>query len=339
MMPPPMFYPPPPPPRREKSFARTIFMTLAAAIFSISLAVNGYLLLFSGIMDLGSSKSLEQTERIGDPKQRIAVIPIEGPIFDGTAVMVNGWLRQAEQDPNVKAIVLTVNTPGGSVTASDEIYYRIEQVKKNRGIPIVVSMGGMATSGGYYVSCAADQIFAQPMTLTGNIGVIMPRYNLADLAKKWGIAESTLTAPPQGFKNAGSMFAPEDPKDTAYLQGIIDGAYARFTSLVTKGRQGKLTKPHSELFNGAAFLGEVAKANGLVDQIGRREDAIDWAAKQAGLLRPTVVRFQRRSSFLEALSVKYGGPTVSNGGMSVNVNIDAAALEQLNARTPLYMPK
>src|SRR3954471_3181049 len=185
---PPMMMPPQfgPPPKREKSFARAIFTTLATTIFGLSLVANIYLLFLSGLM--GGDESLTQsTVQHGNAEEKIAVIPIEGVIYGGTADVVNKWLQLVEKDPHVKAVVLSVDSPGGGVTASDEIYNRVMQLKKNHGFPIAVSMRAVAASGGYYVSAATDQIFAEPTTITGSIGVLMPSFNINELGKKWGI--------------------------------------------------------------------------------------------------------------------------------------------------------
>ena len=142
-------------------------------------------------------------------------------------------LTAAERDQHVKAIVIDVDTPGGAVTPSDEIYARIQRFKRqNPKRPVVVTMGGMATSGGYYIAVRGDYVFAQPTTLTGNIGVILPRYNFSKLAKSYGVEEVTVTAPAHGFKNAGSPMAPISPDDDKYYQGLIDAAYGNFKTAV-----------------------------------------------------------------------------------------------------------
>src|SRR6266513_170698 len=239
---PPMMMPPMqfgPPPKKERSFSRAIFTTLATTIFGISLVANIYLLFLSGI--LGSEESTTQsTVRSGNPEEKIAVIPVEGIISQQTSDAVSKWITMVERDKHVKGVVLSVDTPGGSVTPSDEIYNRVMQLKKNRGIPIAVSMKTVAASGGYYVSAGTDQIFAEPTTITGSIGVLMPSFNLNELGKKWGIKEDTITAPPDGLKNAGSMFAEPDPRERPYLQAIADQIYGRFTTVVKDGRGAKI---------------------------------------------------------------------------------------------------
>src|SRR5207253_10849619 len=148
------------------------------------------------------------------------------------------FMNQAEKDNDVKAVVIEVDSPGGSVSASDQIYHRIEQYKKaHPGTPLVISQGGLAASGGYYVSCAGDYIFAQPSTLTGNIGVLMPRFNVSKLMDKWGVQETTITSTGATYKNAGSMFKPANEKDDQYIQDLADKAFDQFKAVVQSGRK------------------------------------------------------------------------------------------------------
>ncbi|MDB5322455.1 MAG: Protease, partial [Phycisphaerales bacterium] len=281
MYPPPMFMPPgmfkP-----QRSFARIIFTTLATAVFGLSITLNLYLLAFSvlgGGLGLSRAAGIEQTVLVeGDPKEKIAVIPVSGVILTNTADRFNAMLTAAEKDPNVKAIVIDVDTPGGAVTPSDEIHARILRFRQQFPTrPVVVTMGGLATSGGYYVSCAGEYVFAQRTTLTGNIGVILPRYNFSKLAKSYGVEEVTVTAPANGFKNAGSSLAPIDEKDNEYLQGLINDAYGSFKTAVKTGRAGKLAGKIEEIANGKVYTASEALSLGLVDQLGYATDAYDKA--------------------------------------------------------------
>lgn len=316
-------------PPKEKSFARAIFMTLATSIFGLSILANVYLIAFSG---LTANQSGMQTNTVsaGKPDQKIAVIPIRGIIMDGQVNMVRQYARAVAADKDVKAVVIEIDTPGGGVTASDEIHHILTALKKEKGnIPFVVSMGAMATSGGYYVACVGDHIYAQPTTLTGNIGVRMDRFNLSELAKKWGVTDATVEAPADGLKTAGSMLRPESEKERQYMQSLINSAFATFTERVEAGRKGKLTRPRTEIFSGAAFTAAQAKALGLVDDIGYREEAYAHAAKLANLSEPTVFKLEYRSSLLEALiGAKTGGGQPGGNG-NVQVNVDPQMVEEL----------
>jgi protease-4 len=343
MMPPPGFFKP------QRSFTRVIFTTLASVIFGLSLTMNLYMLFFSGIgSGLGFSRSEGITQTVvveGDLHQKIAVVPVTGLILEGTAEKFNQMLTLAEKDVNVKAIVLEVDTPGGAVTPSDEINARINRFRKdNPTRPVVVTMGGMATSGGYYVSCAADYIFAQPTTLTGNIGVILPRYNLSKLAQAYGVDEVTVTAPRDGFKNAGSPFSPITEKDTKYLQALIDDAYVKFTTAVGNGRSGKLVGKIEAIADGSVYPADKAKALGLVDQVGYADEAYDKAAKLANLSNKHVVKYSKPQGLLELLGGAEGKSNLAAkpgaGGVTVNgvnVNIDAALLDELTRPRLMYL--
>ena len=126
----------------------------------------------------------------GDLNTKVAVVPVEGIIDDEMALRFDHLLGQVEKDSAAKALVIRIDTPGGSASSSDEMYHRLDQFKTRTGgkVPVVISMGGMATSGGYYVACAGDYIFAEDETLTGNIGVLFPRFNVSKFINDHGIA-------------------------------------------------------------------------------------------------------------------------------------------------------
>jgi protease-4 len=337
---PPMMMPMPfgPPPKRERSFSRAIFTTLATTIFGLSLMANIYLLFLAGFVG-GDDTMTQATVHHGKDEDKIAVIPIEGVIYSGTADWVNKWIGLVEKDQHVKGVVLMVDSPGGGVTASDEIYNRVMQLKKNRQFPIAVCMKTVAASGGYYVSAGTDQIFAEPTTITGSIGVMMPNYNLAELGRKWGIKEDTITAPPDGLKNAGSMFAEPDPREKPYLQAIADQIYGRFTTIVQNGRGSKLKGNIKEICDGRIYTANDALKNGLIDQIGYPDDVYAWVKTQAGLKDPQIIKYQRPITLMGLFTgeSKQRGGDVYGGQkpMSITVNVDAQTLDEL--RTPRFM--
>ena len=329
-----------PPPRKERSFSRAIFTTLATTIFGISLMANIYLIFLAGIFG-GDENAVQSTVQTGNPEEKIAVIPIEGVIHQGTYEWVSKWVKTVEKDPHVKAVVLSVDSPGGGVTASDEIYNRVMQLKKSRGFPIVVAMKGLAASGGYYVSAGADQIFAEPTTLTGSIGVIMPNFNLNELGKKWGIKEDDITSPPDGLKNAGSMFGEPKPREREYLQAVSDQMYARFTGIVKDGRGSKLKGTIKEICDGRIYTAQEGLKNGLIDQIGYADDVYAWVKTTAGLKNPQIVKFQVPMYWLGL----FGGESKQRGAdayhrdkpLSITVNLDAQTLDELRSPRLLYL--
>lgn len=321
---------PPPPPRPRRRFVLVTLLILAIVGLAISMLLNLVLLVSGTVLSEDSGREVTLTS--GSASQRVAVIPVTGLIDDSCATRFARFMDRAQKDNSIKAVVIQVDTPGGTVTASDNIYHRIELFKQARhGVPVVVSMGGMATSGGYYVACAGDTIFAQYTTLTGNIGVLMPRYNLSKLAKTWGVEETTIVSTGARYKNAGAMLKPDDELETKYFQDLIDDAFSRFKTVIKQGRGTKLSsKPEEvaskvdEIANGKVYMAEQSKALGLIDQIGYLDDACQAAATAAGLKNPTVVRFENPPSLMDLLSSRSGSgqAQVSSSGLTIHLGQD-----------------
>jgi protease-4 len=346
MYPPPMFMPPPPP-RRGGGFVRGILVTLATTIFGLSLTLNIYLLLAHGLFSGGgSARSTNLVD--GDPMQKVAVLPIKGALMDNASERFERLMKQVEGDSNIKALVLEVDSPGGTVSASDEIYHRIGKFKSDHpSTPVVISMAGLAASGGYYVSCAGDHLFAQPSTLTGNIGVLFPMYNAARLAEKWGIEDATIESTGTPYKAAGSWLRPVSAEHRAYIQDLADKSFAQFKSVVKQGRTGKGKfdpKKLDDIANGKIYLADDAVALGLIDEKGYLQDACEYAANKANLTNPTVVRFRQQQGLLDALfddQSKLDGPSSSSsadGSVTINgVNVSAADLRDLLTPRMMYL--
>jgi protease-4 len=332
MPPPPVFYPPPPP--RRGGFVRAVFTTLALVVFSFSLILNVYLLIVSGVASLASSDTGTVASVIasGDASQKIAVIPIDDVIDTPLRDRFERAMKQIENDKSVKAVVLEVDTPGGTVTASDEIYHRILKFKAQRNIPVITAMGGLATSGGYYVACATDEIFVQPTTLTGNIGVVMQRFNYSGAMEKVGVADASITPEGATFKNVGSPFKPETPEGTVYLRGFAEDFYRQFKAIVEKGRAGKLKDKIDRIADGRVFTATDALKLGLADSQGYSSDAYDRAAKLAGLSNPTVVRYRHQPSLFEAFGVRWSGTS-----SAVDVKLDPRLIDKLTTPRAMYI--
>lgn len=221
-----------------------------------------------------SSVTGEKTAFIG--KERIGVVPLKGVITDSRPVLE--VLEKFSKDDSVKAIVLRIDTPGGGVGPSQEIFEKVRTVRKKK--TVVASMGSMATSGGYYVACAAEKIVANPGSLTGSIGVIMHFTNMEDLFKKVGLRASVIKS--GRFKDAGSPFRDMTKEERELLQALIDDVHEQFVEAVSESRgldRGNVI----ELADGRIFTGRQALKFKLVDELGDLDHAADVAAKLAQL--------------------------------------------------------
>jgi protease IV len=219
---------------------------------------------------------------------KIAVIPLSGtittdgsPLFFGSTItpeLVRNYLAKAERDRAVKAIVLHLESPGGEIAPCQEILWEIERVKQKT--PIVVSMGGTAASGGYYISTHADKIVALPSTMTGSIGVISQVLNIEWLLEKLGIQIETFKG--GKYKDMHSGFREMTPEEAEIMQAMIDEYYEQFVEVVAEGR-GLSKDEVRNLATGQLYTGTEAKRLGLVDELGGLETAIDLAGELAGI--------------------------------------------------------
>ncbi|MEO1783514.1 signal peptide peptidase SppA [Thermodesulfobium sp. 4217-1] len=227
---------------------------------------------------------------------KVGYIEINGTINDQMSESVSSAIRRAKADPNIRGILLRVNSPGGSVGASQEIFNTLMNYKESTGRPIIVSMGDMAASGGYYVSIAGDKIFALPSTLTGSIGVISNILDIHDLMKKIGVKEETLKT--CEYKDTGSMFRSLTPQDKEYLMGLIGDAYGQFLYDVSKRRNIPLDKLKN-IADGRVFSGAKAKSLGLIDELGTLNDTIDYMRNLLGAKKITLEKLNNKNIFEE----------------------------------------
>ena len=204
-------------------------------------------------------------------------------------------LTKATKDEMVKAVVLRINSPGGTVNASDILYHEIKTFKASRKIPVVVSMMDVAASGGYYAAMASDAILVHPSTVTGSIGVIMLTVNAKGLMEKVGVEANAITSGPR--KDMGSPFRTMTAEEKAIFQGVIDSFYLRFLAVVQEGRPNLSADQIKKLADGRIYSGDQAKAAGLVDDIGYLDEAIELAKKKAGLTEARVVTYRRHGEY------------------------------------------
>ncbi|HLF47850.1 MAG TPA: signal peptide peptidase SppA, partial [Methylomirabilota bacterium] len=189
-------------------------------------------------------------------------------------------LRKAEEDERVKALVVRINSPGGTITASDILYREIQAFKARRKIPVIAAIMDVGASGGYYAALAADAIWAHPTTVTGSIGVVMLTVNAQGLMEKIGVAPLAIRSGDK--KDAGSPFRALTPEERAIFQGVIDEMYGRFVKLIVESRKIPEARVRA-LADGRIYTGEQAKALGLVDRIGYLDEAVEAARQAAGL--------------------------------------------------------
>jgi protease-4 len=228
--------------------------------------------------------------------EKVAVLPVTGLISDSEATIEQ--LKKFAKDDSIKAIVIRINSPGGGVGPSQEIY---EEVKKLKGKKIVLSsMGALAASGGYYIACGTQKIYANPGTITGSIGVLMNFVNVKELIEKIGLKGMVVKS--GAFKDIGSPVREMKPEERELLQGVIDNVHSQFIAAVAEGR--KMDRDNvAKLADGRIFSGEQAKALGLVDALGNLEDAVADAGKLAKITgEPRVVTpSKKKLSILELL--------------------------------------
>lgn len=207
---------------------------------------------------------------------RIGVIEIKGEITDAKKTLED--LKDFRDDDGIKAVVVRIDSPGGGVAPSQELYEALRKLREKK--KVVASMGSLAASGGYYVACAADQIYADPGTLTGSIGVIMQVPNVTGLMQWAGVHMNTLAA--GKMKDSLSPFRDLRPEERAYYEGVLEDVHEQFIEAVAQGRGLKVEEVRP-LADGRVFTGRKAKELKLVDALGGMNDAVMAAAKLAGL--------------------------------------------------------
>lgn len=242
-----------------------------------------------------------EADRVGGNK--VAVVRIEGVILDSKEAIED--LRRHRDNPGIKAIVLRIDSPGGGVVPSQEIYAEVRKTRADGKVKLVTSMGNVAASGGYYIAAATDKIVANPGTLTGSIGVIMELANVKGLMEKVGVESVVIKS---GLhKDLASPFRTMSEEDRAILQGVLDDVHDQFIQAVAAGR-GLEFEQVRELADGRIFTGRQAKKVRLVDELGDLQDAIKLAARMVGITgEPQVVETKKRFSIRDFLENTFSG--------------------------------
>lgn len=257
----------------------------------------------------GPGEKFHSGDRVANDK--LAIIRVNGMIMSPFSERIVKAIKKAKDDKQVKGVLLAVDSPGGTVTDSHKIYHALKELSAAK--PVVVSMGSLAASGGYYVSMGAGakgRIFAEPTTWTGSIGVIIPHYEVTELAEKFGVKAAPLKT--GQFKDSLSPFREMTPQDKAVWDNILGQSFDLFLTVIDENRDALDLEKVRALATGQIYTAEDAKKNGLIDEIGYEEDAIAELKKTTGLSSARVVSYAHPVDFLDALlgSAKASDPSV-----------------------------
>lgn len=334
--------PPPPPPSGfpimlpmgapKKGLISRIKDALVLIIFLGSLGLNLVLmvsLVATAQVDIGVQENVLIK---GDDEQRIGVINVKGIINDELAEQLLPQFNRVRDGQNYKALLLHVDSPGGGVAASDNIAHEVRKVKAT-GKPVVVYMGGLAASGGYYVSAPSDYIMAGPTTITGSIGVIAQLPNVHGTLEKIGAKVVVISSTPATKKSTGSPFLPWEATNRAYFLKLIDSAHQRFVEVIYEGRQQHFRdiRDVEKLADGAALTAAQALAANLIDEGGVYfEEAVKKTAELASLDKPKVIRLSRVPSLRELLT----GHSQSSKAL---INLDRSLLDSVTTPRMMYL--
>ncbi len=337
---------PPPAPRRSVwSCLGIIFLFI---LLVISCAGN----IFLGSALMGASalgepllavSPLQERFIDGDPeaKEKILIVNVEGPIISGSESVLFlskfdivadtiAAFKRAEEDHDVRAIILQVDSPGGSITACEQILDRIKRFRKARkDVPIIAFMGSIAASGGYYISAQADFIMCHSTTITGSIGVIMQLLNYEGLFEKIGLKGVTIKSADK--KDIASGLRQMTEEEKKLLHGMIMEMYDRFVTVVDEGRKNLDRESVMKLADGSIFTGKQAKENGLVDELGFFEDAVEETKKLGRIERARIVEYRKRPTIFELLTMKAEQDAAARAGIAGDLK------RLINERTPRFM--
>jgi protease IV len=270
----------------------------------------------------------EEVVREGPSANKIAMITVQGIIRGDLANDVYRQLKAARRDSHVRALIVRVDSPGGTISASDQIHEQIEKFRKEEKKPVVAFMQGVAASGGYYASVASDQIVAEPTALTGSIGVISWWFVVQHLLEdKLGVLPVTVKSGPKDWP---SSFKEPTPEELKYMQDkLITPAYERFVRIVAEGRKKSLTLDQvKKLADGSIYGAQEALDVKLIDKIGYLDDAVALAKSLAGIQQAEVVRYRKPFSLSDLLS--YRAPNTL-------LKLDRTTLYELGTPKILYL--
>ena len=314
--------------RPKRRIGRKIFWGI---ILTLSVLANIALLLMLigvvAVFAVGERGLTEEVIQAGPKTTKIAVIKVRGLIDDEQADDVRKQLKRAREDKRVKGLIIRVNSPGGTISASDQIHNEILKYRRETNKPVVAFMQGVAASGGYYVSVGSEKIVAEPTTITGSIGVILGHFVLRELfEKKLGIEPHIITAGEK--KGWPSIFEPFTDEQREYLkERLINPAYQRFVRVVDKGRPSLTIEDVERLADGSIYGAQEARDKKLIDKIGYLDEAIEVAMSLAGVEEAQVVEYRKPFSLASLL----------NPGAKSILKIDKNTLYELGSPQLLYL--
>ena len=314
-------------------FCVLCFFFMGCLVYVAASALGGAL-----SADLGTSVGTE-TVISGDDSapHRVVVLPIVGEIETEEDGFIATAIKELEEDDKLAAVVLRIDSPGGTISGSDYYHHLLTELKKKKNVPIVVSMGDLTASGGYYISMVGDKLFAERSTTTGSIGVIIPMYNAASLCEKLGVRSAAITS--GAMKGMGNFTKEPTPEEIAIWQSLVDDGYEQFLDVVRAGRPYFQDEDKDaelrEIADGRVYTAPQALEKHLIDEIGFLSDAIDAAIELAGLDKNEVqvVRFDEEPDFLSSL-----GLTMKSEKAKLNKAVDAVAVPRAYYLCPRALP-
>lgn len=277
--------PPPPPPRATAP----VYQAPAAAPPKKSRAPMFFLGAFSGclvvfgalfVLMIFVATAGEGSGELSLSPNKVAVVPIEGEILEARETL--DLLHKYASNPTIKGIVVRINSPGGAIAPSQEIYSTIRRIRRESGKPVVASLDSVAASGGFYIAAACDPIIANPGTITGSIGVILQWFDMKELLQWAKVKPETITS--GGLKDAGSPFRQMTDAERQYFQSVVAQLHSQFVRDVAEGRREKMQLEEvQKIADGRIFTGEQALEVKLVDELGTIDDAVRRAGALAGI--------------------------------------------------------
>ena len=315
---------------RKRPWWKGLLMATSASLLSGCITINL----------LPGSAPIEEKRISGSGADKVLLMDLSGVISSNESeglvdhpsmvAQIKEQLNRAVNDAHIKALVLRINSPGGTVTASDIIYHELQSFKLKRKIPIIASIMDVGASGGYYVAMAADKVMVHPSSVTGSLGVIMMTVNARGLLEKVGLEANTITSGPR--KDMGSPFRAMTDEERAMFHTVIMSFYERFLTVIHEGRTNLAPDDIRKFADGRIYSGEQATALGLTDGIGYLDDAIELAKREAGVEKASIVTYRRPGEYKNNIySQLLGG---SSNVLSL-ANLDLGAM--FRGGTPQFM--